>query len=680
MSQGQNLHNEIQDFAQDFRPPRTNYFQVAATKMQRDLQLPESLDAQQPQEPPLSREDGHTELPLKAMSPASRSMSQDQPLSREDVRSALPLGSLPMNPSQGFFRPAPQKHHHMVGLDGGQVFPIDVSPEGEVTSLGPAPGRSLGLPSLQYSSPVKHQTPPKLVAEQSDGSQQQEGGSLWRLGALVSTDMCKSENPNVHDSSGEDGMCKSSDGRSHQVGINYKEGERPSAEMLFTGGSGSQVLVGYVAPGSKAQRAGVIEGCALLAINETASGVFNHLPGWHVRMMLRAPCWLYFEKKTARPQGPSEIRVKNLRDVSVGLSMSHPVTDPADPGQLAEQAVFQTHKGPLWLQVMVDDDNREKADAGGNEGMKNLMKAPQANRSRNHSPVYEVRRRDAQELIANALRPFGDRSRAASPVQNHSLGAGRVVREVDIEGRPIVCDDFLRRENTNPQAMSMDPCDRHAASRPGSKSSIRWSSPPVDRGYNFGVTSPSGLGGRPRQTSPRPGQARGDVGVQRLVSGSGDLGSDTSEFPEKPDSSKNDKPQEQGDEGSLRELTPMSSTVKEAPVRIFPRSPPTLVNTTSNTPREFGHGRGPPVMLSRPMGQSQVSCSRVRLNSPVARRPAGDTEVSPEEIMDVSDAADSNRNEQTMQKSGLYLETVSDAADSNRKQQKSEDTDYITTV
>jgi len=193
--------------------------------------------------------------------------------------------------------------------------------------------------------------------------------------------------------------------------------------MLLQGGSGSRVMVGYVAPGSKAQRAGVQEGCALLAINNSRQ--FNHLPGWHVRMLLRAPCTLYFELVQPAQKGPSEIRVRRLREETIGIPLRVGVCGPSDEGVLAEEVVFKPNAGPLWLlsgkgqPALAGPSSREREAAfaiSGTDGAPRTADPSQGaaasaertgSRKVDSTPlsekVYELQRKEANDLIGKAL-------------------------------------------------------------------------------------------------------------------------------------------------------------------------------------------------------------------------------------------------------------------------------------
>eukprot|EP00929_Paragymnodinium_shiwhaense_P070586 TRINITY_DN35747_c0_g1_i3.p1 TRINITY_DN35747_c0_g1~~TRINITY_DN35747_c0_g1_i3.p1 ORF type:complete len:587 (-),score=60.31 TRINITY_DN35747_c0_g1_i3:78-1838(-) len=78
------------------------------------------------------------------------------------------------------------------------------------------------------------------------------------------------------------------------VTVQYFPGESPMSEIMrLDGGLGMHVVVGEVVTGSKAWRAGVRPGHALVVLNGQTA--FTRLPGWQVRMLLEPPITIGFD-------------------------------------------------------------------------------------------------------------------------------------------------------------------------------------------------------------------------------------------------------------------------------------------------------------------------------------------------------------------------------------------------
>uniref|UniRef100_A0A7S1WCA5 PDZ domain-containing protein n=1 Tax=Alexandrium catenella TaxID=2925 RepID=A0A7S1WCA5_ALECA len=166
--------------------------------------------------------------------------------------------------------------------------------------------------------------------------------------------------------------------------VHYEEGEEPMSEMLrLTGGQGADVIVEAVAPNSKAERAGVKAGFALVALN--GRDEFRQLPGWQVRLLLEAPITLGFNADAVQPQAPkcTEIRLTRAQD-TLGIPSRVAVCGPRESGLLAEEVVFNQGSAPLWLS------------AWGEEG---LGEAPDVAAKSAVPRLYELRRPEAHAMV-----------------------------------------------------------------------------------------------------------------------------------------------------------------------------------------------------------------------------------------------------------------------------------------
>merc|ERR1712032_1699834 len=75
-------------------------------------------------------------------------------------------------------------------------------------------------------------------------------------------------------------------------------------------------------------------------------------------MLLRAPCTLFFELVQVAPKGPSEIRVRRLREETVGIPLRIGVCGPSEEGVLAEEVIFKPNNGHLWLSSRGEAERR----------------------------------------------------------------------------------------------------------------------------------------------------------------------------------------------------------------------------------------------------------------------------------------------------------------------------------
>mmetsp|Transcript_50455 Transcript_50455/g.141205 ORF Transcript_50455/g.141205 Transcript_50455/m.141205 type:complete len:439 (-) Transcript_50455:212-1528(-) len=86
------------------------------------------------------------------------------------------------------------------------------------------------------------------------------------------------------------------------ITVQYAAGDDPMLEFTrLDGGLDSHVIVGALEPTSKAYQAGVRPGHALVVVNGKMD--FSQLPGWQVRLLLKAPITLGFDPAPGHPAG-----------------------------------------------------------------------------------------------------------------------------------------------------------------------------------------------------------------------------------------------------------------------------------------------------------------------------------------------------------------------------------------
>lgn len=208
--------------------------------------------------------------------------------------------------------------------------------------------------------------------------------------------------------------------------VHYREGEQPMADLLrLEGGQGAVVTVEAVSSGSKAARAGVRPGYALVTMN--GRGEFTQLPGWQVRLLLEAPITLGFDPAPQRNQiGCTEIRLKRTTD-ALGIPSKVAVCGPKETGLLAEQVVFNPGQATLFLKTGLHsatsfDSVKDTAESGPWPPLDEPFvlnpdpRAP-ANSSmhKGDSAVYELRHREAQVLVGRAV--HGARAEVGSSLE-----------------------------------------------------------------------------------------------------------------------------------------------------------------------------------------------------------------------------------------------------------------------
>jgi len=157
--------------------------------------------------------------------------------------------------------------------------------------------------------------------------------------------------------------------------------------VRLTGGQGTLVIVECVAPDSRAHKAGVRTGHALVALN--GRNEFMQLPGWQVRLLLEAPITLTFE---STPKiSCSEIRIK--RSDTLGLPSRVPVCGPRGSGILAEEVIFDHGAASMFISTKAEtkEELRKPLPGTGATG--------KAGRPR----VYELRPGEASQLVGIAM-------------------------------------------------------------------------------------------------------------------------------------------------------------------------------------------------------------------------------------------------------------------------------------
>jgi len=180
------------------------------------------------------------------------------------------------------------------------------------------------------------------------------------------------------------------------VVVHYEEGDNPMNELLrLAGGQGTHVIVEAIAAESKAQRAGVKPGHALVAINGHSE--FRQLPGWQIRLLLEAPVTLRFDSSPLTPMALrcTEIRLQHASE-KLGMAPRAAICGPNDKSVLAEEVVFMPGSAPVWLTA---------------KGSNSIASQPQehdeidqAPRLQKPSRIYELRRPQAAAIVGRAVR------------------------------------------------------------------------------------------------------------------------------------------------------------------------------------------------------------------------------------------------------------------------------------
>jgi hypothetical protein len=174
------------------------------------------------------------------------------------------------------------------------------------------------------------------------------------------------------------------------ISVHYEEGEQPMNELLrLGGGQGMDVLVEAVAPDSKAFRAGVKPGFALLSMNNRKE--FVHLPGWQVRLLLEPPITLKFDPEPIQASSAKCTEIRLTKPANpLGIPSRKAVCGPMDTALLAEEVIFKTSAAPLWLSSWGDERLSEKPEVAAQSG-----RMPH---------VYELRRPEAHAIVGDAVR------------------------------------------------------------------------------------------------------------------------------------------------------------------------------------------------------------------------------------------------------------------------------------
>lgn len=194
------------------------------------------------------------------------------------------------------------------------------------------------------------------------------------------------------------------------LAIRYEEGDKPMSDLLrLEGGSGMPVIVESLAPGGKAELAGVKAGYALVAMNGRRE--FMQLPGWQVRLLLEAPVTLGFDPaptKSLQTPKCTEIRLKRASD-PLGIPSSTAVVGPWDHGVIADEVVFLPTAAPLWLSAWSDEHISETC--------------PEVTPVTQQTRIYELSMDDAHKMVGSAMKDA--RGRHAPRRTTDTPGAGR---------------------------------------------------------------------------------------------------------------------------------------------------------------------------------------------------------------------------------------------------------------
>eukprot|EP00418_Pyrodinium_bahamense_P041987 CAMPEP_0179201048 /NCGR_PEP_ID=MMETSP0796-20121207/100058_1 /TAXON_ID=73915 /ORGANISM="Pyrodinium bahamense, Strain pbaha01" /LENGTH=666 /DNA_ID=CAMNT_0020905605 /DNA_START=66 /DNA_END=2066 /DNA_ORIENTATION=+ len=419
------------------------------------------------------------------------------------LRQAPPRSGRPSTQGEPHFPDEPRVQAAALSAGGGTWPPLSaIAVEAPRTSVdGQAPGRS---------SPVRSLKREAGLAQRKKGEHQQPAGVKSKLS------------------------------------VHYEEGEQPMSELLrLAGGQGMDVIVEAVAPGSKAERAGVKPGFALSAMN--GRNEFMQLPGWQVRLLLEAPITLGFDPEPVPPQSTkcTEIRLTRAQE-TLGIPPRVAVFGPKDTGVLAEEVVFNQTSAPLWLSAWSEENLGEAPDVG----------------ARNPGPqLYELRRQEAHAIVGHAIRGACDTveqsslafeaewfasaasrapARSPSPTSLCSMDCVAECLENEIvfgaDGRPVGQKPNRRLLEKSPargigdaggtsrELRSRATCQQSRTTASGDRSPLRWLAPVLDRVWGQSPSpSPRGSGGagadagaragNPFAGSPRrgplPGRARG---------------------------------------------------------------------------------------------------------------------------------------------------------------------------
>lgn len=255
----------------------------------------------------------------------------------------------------------------------------------QATALPKAPHVESGGQSAEMMECPTHPTedaavPRSMASGAHIGGPQSTGRNLKASGGLGQRKKGEQKRPTAGG-----GKCK--------LSVHYEEGEQPMAELLrLAGGQGMDVIVEALAPGSKAEKAGVKPGFALASMN--GRNEFMQLPGWQVRLLLEAPITLGFDPEPVPPQSTkcTEIRLTRGED-TLGIPSRVAVCGPKETGVLAEEVIFNQSSAPLWLSAWSEESFGATPDIA----------------ARSPAPrLYELRRPEAHAIVGHAIRGARD--------------------------------------------------------------------------------------------------------------------------------------------------------------------------------------------------------------------------------------------------------------------------------
>eukprot|EP00927_Polykrikos_kofoidii_P037661 TRINITY_DN31862_c0_g1_i2.p1 TRINITY_DN31862_c0_g1~~TRINITY_DN31862_c0_g1_i2.p1 ORF type:complete len:701 (-),score=129.64 TRINITY_DN31862_c0_g1_i2:143-2179(-) len=137
-----------------------------------------------------------------------------------------------------------------------------------------------------------------------------------------------------------------------EISLYYHSHEKPMNEFLrMEGGSGMSVIVAEVAEDTKASRAGIKAGYALVKMNGRTE--FKQLPGWQVRLLLDAPIALVFDPAPITPMSArcTEIRLNFSPREFLGVPKGKSLFGPKERGFIAEEVVFRRGVTSAYLEL-----------------------------------------------------------------------------------------------------------------------------------------------------------------------------------------------------------------------------------------------------------------------------------------------------------------------------------------
>jgi len=143
----------------------------------------------------------------------------------------------------------------------------------------------------------------------------------------------------------------------NSIFVSYAAGDCPETDLLsMRGGQGLAVVITMIAPGGKAENAGVKAGFKVLSFN--GSQEFRALAANEIKELLVAPLTVEFEQPPASANSPrcKEIRLVTKKpEDKLGMA---PRTNPwssEDRVEILDEVVFQPGHASAWLKAEVNE-------------------------------------------------------------------------------------------------------------------------------------------------------------------------------------------------------------------------------------------------------------------------------------------------------------------------------------